>query len=547
LLHVAIYFNRFEVPNTDFFAFRRDALAYLRLDLPENFKRAPLYPLLMGAVSLLMPGPEPELLAGEVVNLLLTLLLVYLTFRIATALVGNAGWLVAFGVALSPVFMPSASQPLAEATLAVGIALTAYLAMRDSAWAYLAAAAASMTRYEAALLLPLLVLKDLWQRKQVVPTLLRAAAAGVPLALWFLLSLVHRQEVNPYVGEMARLKPAGLGNLVSCVAISLKFLLPVARRLQALLGVSLPQGLAVGGAMVVLAVVFLGLVGIGKKTNPIGWLLALFFAGYLFIHTFLWWAIEERYTYVVLWIVFLGIVAAARELSWRGPALQGRGLRIAVVVAVLLVAVAAAVVAARRLGYTIAIVYGLFAAAGLVGALLVRQRPLDVAAVVLGLLVVGAPLGGTVVTANDMAKMRHYRAPYRLAGEWLHAHVAEDTRVVSLLPLTLAYYAGLPERQVRGYFTFSASDCADFLAQLREERVDYVLWDSQAAAERRAYGSVLHRVDLMRCLFSDGGDAVAPGLALEAVISADHKRLRIFRVEHEVETSPPSSSTTVPR
>ncbi|MBC7186567.1 MAG: hypothetical protein H5U38_05995, partial [Calditrichaeota bacterium] len=331
LLHITVYFNRFEVPNTDFFAFRRDALAYLRLDLPENFKRAPVYPLLMGTVSLLMPGPEPELLAGELVNLVLTLLLVYLSFRIATALVGNAGWLVAFGVAISPVVMPSATQPLAEATLAVGIAFTAYLAMHDSAWAYMAAAVASMTRYEAALLLPLLVLKDLWQRKKVVPTLLRAVAAGLPLALWLLLSLVHRQEVNPYVGEMVRLKPAGLGNLVSCVAISFKFLLPVSRRLQTLLGVSLPQGLAVGGAMVVLAVVFFGLIRLGRKTNPIGWLLALFLAGYLFIHTFLWWAIEERYTYVVLWIVLLGIVAAARDLSWRGAVLQRRGLRIAAV------------------------------------------------------------------------------------------------------------------------------------------------------------------------------------------------------------------------
>ncbi|MBC7185655.1 MAG: hypothetical protein H5U38_01330, partial [Calditrichaeota bacterium] len=207
----------------------------------------------------------------------------------------------------------------------------------------------------------------------------------------------------------------------------------------------------------------------------------------------------------------------------------------------------ATAVAARRLGHTIAIVYVLLAAAGLLGALFVRQRPLDVAAVVLGLLVVAAPLGGVFVTANDMAKMRHYRAPYRLAGEWLRAHVPEDARVVSLLPLTLAYYAGLPERQVRGYFTFSASDCAEFVAELREERVDYVLWDSQAAAERRVYGNVLHRVDLMRCLFSDEGDALAPGLALEAVISADHKRLRIFRVEHAGEASLLGSSTTVPR
>ncbi|MDZ7338622.1 MAG: hypothetical protein ONB30_08780 [candidate division KSB1 bacterium] len=531
LVHIAIYFNRFEVPNTDFFAFRRDALAYMRGDLPENFKRGPVYPLLMGLVSRVLPGSEPELFAGELVNAALTLLLVYLVFRIATALMGSGGVVVAFGVAISPVLMPSATQPLAEASLAVGIALTFYLAMKESPAAYAAAAVASMTRYEAALLLPLLVVKDLYARKRVLPTLMRGAAAATPLALWFVLSLTHKAVLNPYVDEVVKLQPAGVGNLVSCVAISFKFLAPFARRAVGLAGGSLPEALTVGGAGVVLAVVFGGLVLLARKGQAIGWILALFLAGYLVIHTFFWWAIEERYTYIVLWIVLLGVVAVLRELPLPQRALKSGLVRSVLAACTALVAVAGAIAIGLRGGVLQAVVFLLFASAAVVGAFLGSNRTLTATAVVLGVVGVACALGGIAVTANDMAKMRDYRAPYRLAGEWLRAHVEEDVRVVSLLPLTLAYYAGLPDDQVRGYFAFSGASCDDLAARLIDSDVDYVVWDSQAAAEKRAYSSVLHRVDLMRCLFSEEGEPLVPNLSLAAVISVDQKRLRIFRVE----------------
>ncbi|MGQ9851833.1 MAG: hypothetical protein ACUVTG_00345 [Candidatus Oleimicrobiaceae bacterium] len=537
LIHILAYFNRFAVPNSDFFAFRRDALAYLRLELPENFKRGPTYPLLMGLSSLAMPGEEPELLAGEIVNVVLSLVLVYLSYRIGTQLLGAAGLAVAFAVAISPVLMPSATQPLAEAALAVGIALTAYLAMRGSALAYAAAAAASMTRYEAALLLPLLVVKDLWEHKRLMPTLLRGAVASGPIALWCGLSILKKGVINPYLGEMVKLPPAGLGNLVSCIAVSFKFLLPFSRRAVAAFGAGVPGTVAVGGALVALGLALFGLLRLGKQGTPIGWLLELFLVGYLLIHTFFWWAIEERYTYVVLWIVFLGIASAVLALPWRQrPVLSGHAW-VAVAVGFLLVGVAGAVLVGLRFGRVIALVYLLFAGAGLIAVLWPPGKPLKVDALVLGILVVASTLGGVVVTANDMAGLRHYRAPYRVAGEWLRAHAAQGARIVSLLPLTVAYYAHIPEHQVRGYFSFPMADCANFVARLQAGQVDYVIWDSQAAVERRTYGNVLHRVDLMRCLFSEDGEAKVPQLSLVVAISVDHKRLRIFRVEREAETN----------
>ncbi len=136
-----------------------------------------------------------------------------------------------------------------------------------------------------------------------------------------------------------------------------------------------------------------------------------------------------------------------------------------------------------------------------------------------------------------MAPLRDYRAPYRLAGEWLRSNAAADARVVSLLSLAIAYYSHLPEAQVREYFTFPARDCDQLLPLVRADGIDYVLWDSQAAAARQEYGRVLHRVDLMHCLFSEDGEPKVEGLSLAAVVSVNRKRIKIYRLEQSAQST----------
>ncbi len=540
LLHILAYFNRFSVPSTDFFAFRRDALAYMRFEGPENYKRGPVFPLLMGGLAKVIGGQEPELLAVELLNLALSLVLVYLSLKIATAMFGRVGLAVAFGVAMSPLLMPSGTQPLAEATLAVGIALTAYLALCGSPWAYLAAALASMTRYEAALLLLLLVLKDVFERKKVELALARGLVAGLPLAIWLILGWLHGRDLNPYVSEMGKLPPSGLASLVSCTEVSFKFFAPFLRRFGGLSGGTFPWAVRLGVSLLVAAVAFGGLIWLWRQGQRMGLFLALFLGGYLIIHLF-WWAVGERYTYVVLWIVLLGVVAFARGTvgRWRCEGVWGKMRRPWVwvaVVSMLAVGTLGVAVIVLRLGVFFGLVATLFIAAALL-ALSLSRRAVTVGRVACGLAAIGACVGGVLQTAQDMAPLRDYRAPYRLAGEWLRSNAAADARVVSLLSLAIAYYSHLPEAQVREYFTFPARDCDQLLPLVRADGIDYVLWDSQAAAARQEYGRVLHRVDLMHCLFSEDGEPKVEGLSLAAVVSVNRKRIKIYRLEQSAQST----------
>ena len=112
------FFNAFAVPNTDFFAFRQNALDYLRLSPPESFKRLPVFPILIGILSLGMPGPHPVLLAAEMLNLLLAPVCLWLVYRIARRFLGTgSSFAVTALCAVNHTMVFSATQPLLEMVL----------------------------------------------------------------------------------------------------------------------------------------------------------------------------------------------------------------------------------------------------------------------------------------------------------------------------------------------------------------------------------------------------------------------------------------------
>ena len=161
LLWYLQFFNAFNVPYYDFFSYQENALRYLQLQPPESFKRLPLFPGLIGLLSLVMPGPHPILQAAELLNLLLAPLCLWLIARITRQFLGARASLVVVALcAVNPVMAFSVVQPLSEMTILTCVLLVVDLSLRGSRWAYVAAFFASLTRYEAVLLIPALVLQD---------------------------------------------------------------------------------------------------------------------------------------------------------------------------------------------------------------------------------------------------------------------------------------------------------------------------------------------------------------------------------------------------
>ncbi len=200
------FYADFESPNPDFFGYEEMARAIYHLQVPPAFKRMPVYPLAMGALAVVLPTAHPYLHAGLILNLMLSVASLWMLFLLARHWLANAAPAVVVLFAAAPVFSLMAGQPLLEPMLGFLVLLTFYLLARQSNFAYLAAMLASMTRYEAAVLIPIVWAVALHRQPRTwwVHSL-NAFAAALPLLLWLVLCVFNpaAPEGRAYLEEMS--------------------------------------------------------------------------------------------------------------------------------------------------------------------------------------------------------------------------------------------------------------------------------------------------------------------------------------------------------
>ncbi|MGD8718503.1 MAG: hypothetical protein PVH29_06725 [Candidatus Zixiibacteriota bacterium] len=204
-----VAFDSIAVPVFDFFGFRDLAESFSRLELPAFFKRGPGYPFLMALWPFSFGGADRLLQGGEVVSYLAGVGTLVFLYRWTRPRFGRAAVLVVATAAGFATFVEHTIQPLCDVTLAFFVTAAAAEAGKGKGWAYVAAAFAAATRYEAAVLIPLVALADYkhWRgRRRLIAY---AALAAVPVGAWLALSIVHSEVVNPYVEQMLALQPVG--------------------------------------------------------------------------------------------------------------------------------------------------------------------------------------------------------------------------------------------------------------------------------------------------------------------------------------------------
>jgi len=184
-----LYFGHTVVPVSDFpdlFNVGRDILS---LRLPSRFKQAPVLGMLQYILSWFIGGQNPPLTAGWLLNAILHPLNLVLLWLVGKKIVGwSAMWLAIIAI-LHPWVIYMLTEPLIETTLLFFSLLTFYLMFRRSRWCYLVASITTMVRYEgAALILAALVMDmiDSKSRREKFRALAYSAAAGIPMALWML-------------------------------------------------------------------------------------------------------------------------------------------------------------------------------------------------------------------------------------------------------------------------------------------------------------------------------------------------------------------------
>jgi hypothetical protein len=177
--------GHFTFPNSDYFSFVRTGRAWLSFQIPDTMKRAPVFSVIAGLLSVLFAHPGTQLAATEMYNALLLPVSMILFYLVGRGLLGRpAAMVTAFLAGISPWMVRMSSEALAEMTLVVLFAVAVLCVARGRmGWAYVFAMLASITRWDMAGLIPAVALADLARNRRVRPMLWKAALASAPFLL----------------------------------------------------------------------------------------------------------------------------------------------------------------------------------------------------------------------------------------------------------------------------------------------------------------------------------------------------------------------------
>jgi hypothetical protein len=301
-----VVFDAMAVPTFDFFGFRGVAESFSRFALPVYFKRGPGYPFLMALWPFSFGGADRLLQGGEVVSYLAGVGTLVFLYRWIRPHFGRAAVLAVAVAACFVTYVEHTIQPLCDVTLAFFVTAAVAEAGKGKGWAYAAAAFAAATRYEAAVLIPLVAAADYkyWRGRRRL--LLYAALAAVPVAAWLTLSIIHSEIVNPYVEQMLALQPAGVTFFDVTAGVVFPPWVPHLAFAKYVFG-------AAAAAGIILAVIR---GGAGTRVY------AAFAACYVVIHMLFPFAFD-RFVVPLIPLLAVGLVAAGREVvraagRWNG-------------------------------------------------------------------------------------------------------------------------------------------------------------------------------------------------------------------------------------
>ncbi|MCP5055166.1 MAG: hypothetical protein GY937_00400 [bacterium] len=184
LAYWAFQFQPFVVPNNDYASFERTAQSFAALEPPPNYKRMPILPALMALVGPHLPGERPYLAAALGWNQLFSLASLLGLFLIGRRTIGGGALLLPLLFATTTQFHANGLQPLVEPSLGCFAIWAFVFQARGSGWQYAFAAAAALSRYEAAVLIPILFLAEWAEGRRLGPPFWKAAGATLPLLLW---------------------------------------------------------------------------------------------------------------------------------------------------------------------------------------------------------------------------------------------------------------------------------------------------------------------------------------------------------------------------
>ena len=477
-------FRFFWLPNNDYGTFEAVARSLGRLELPTSFQRLPLLPAAMALLAPLLPGRHALLDAALLLNLAFAVATLPLLYSFAARSLGRGALLVPVLFAGTAQFHGTGLQPLVEPSLCFFVVLAFVLFQRRSAWQYAAAAAAAMSRYEAAALLPIFALSGALEDRRWLRHAALAALAGAPLLLWlgvgalrgvsgaaFYAADMERMGFSPAPHVFATLlKEAYRGWWSDAPGPELPLFL-VAAALPSALGLAVGlrcfrrETLAAVGYLTASLLVILGL-GVDKAryVEPVLWIpLWLFAAG---LGALVSPRLRERAEtlpapLVALWPVAAAAVALGLGRHWLAKLLrapEGTPLSLDLLYLAVLCALAAAALAPSLRGLSSK---GRLAAGGAAASAFVIAFPILA--------------GGMEAKQGEQYKMRFANYGVVVSSAWLAREVPPEARIVSMNRQHFAYLGEIEPSRIVPFYALEATDAGSLAAEMHARGLSYLV------------------------------------------------------------------------
>ncbi len=474
VLYWVAHFHTFTIPSPDTYSYIDTSRELWDGDLPDSFKRMPLFPALIGLIAKLLPGPEPEIDAALVLNIACaagSLLLLYAIARRFTA------WAAMVPVALVATATEThlvVGQPILDALVGFLVLLCVWLFLRRSRWLHVAMFLLALTRYECAAMIGVVFLADAISQRRLWRPLVLAIAAGSGCALWMYLSLTHARAgaSNPYLDEMKSMGwtvNATFAERSLEVSFQRTDLLPWA-------------ALAIFGVAATLR----------RRADRVASSVILgFFALYVIGHI-AFSVVIDRYVYPIAWVLPLygavGLETAIdwlrtrtvpRARPWHGPVIAAivGGVALLVVISALQLIRSRGGVASRFVyeGLPVCVLVATF---GLVQ-LGRGARPVWTS-LAAGFVLVAA-LGrqaevGTFRHVNSSWKQRYKHYDSYLTGIWLRDHLADGEKAVVAYGTLAGKFAHMSSKRLVSPRKLRSQSFEELHAELASRGIVYVVW-----------------------------------------------------------------------
>jgi hypothetical protein len=325
-------------PNVDFYGFYSIAQAIRDFENPENFKRAPLYTVMLIPLAGAETPSQSAILLGRILSLVGYLLLGVALYALMRRLTPRFAFPATLLFMLNPHYILFvALQPLADSWLSFG-ALLSSLSLFTGAWGLgvLGLLFAFNARYDGIAVLPALLVRfrAQWMRPAFW---LSIAACLAPVALWLLWGWSQTGHLSPYVDETKESGHSAWRFLAVMVYTWFASFLPQSVMLEETMfrmpNLVLLAMFGVGSAGIVL----MGLWTLYRAGHRQFLASVLMFAAvYTALH--MWFAAAlPRYTLPVNWLFYLGL-AAFLERAFREGLTRVDGALLGLMVIPMLVA-----------------------------------------------------------------------------------------------------------------------------------------------------------------------------------------------------------------